>query len=108
MKEMFLKILQNSLERICARVSFLIKTCASAYNFIKKETLAQVFSREFYNFLLLQNTSWWLLLSKKKQLLYKNKSITLLLKYDGIFQRRYLRSIKFTPEKYCITYNKEV
>ena len=45
-KEM-LKILQNSLERICARFSFLIKTYASAYNFIKKETLAQVFSCEF-------------------------------------------------------------
>ena len=43
--EMFLKILQNSLENTCARVSFLIKL--QACNFIKKETLAQVFSYEF-------------------------------------------------------------
>ena len=31
----------------CARVSFLIKLQASACNFIKKETLTQVFSCEF-------------------------------------------------------------
>ena len=37
---------QNSQENTCARVSFLIR--AEAYNFIKKETLAQVFSCEFY------------------------------------------------------------
>ena len=36
----FLEILQNSRENTCARVSFLIK-------FLKKETLAQVFSCEF-------------------------------------------------------------
>ena len=41
---MFLKILQNSQENTCARV-FLIK--AEACNFIKKETLAQLFSYEF-------------------------------------------------------------
>ena len=40
---LFLEIPQNSGENICARVSFLIKAC----NFIKKETLAQVFSCEF-------------------------------------------------------------
>ena len=40
-KKVFLEILQNSQENTCARVSFLI--C----NFIKKETLAQVFSCEF-------------------------------------------------------------
>ena len=40
-----LKILQNSQENTCARVSFLIKL--QACNFIKKETLAQVFSCEF-------------------------------------------------------------
>ena len=42
---MFLEISQNSQENTWARVSFLIKlqTC----NFIKKETLAQVFSCEF-------------------------------------------------------------
>ena len=47
-KKLFWKILQNSPENICARVSFLIKLQASACNFIKKETLAQVFSCEFY------------------------------------------------------------
>ena len=39
-KKLFLEISQNSQEKTCARVSFLMK-------FIKKETLAQVFSYEF-------------------------------------------------------------
>ena len=43
-KKTFLKILQNSLENTCARVSFLIKL--TACNLIKKETLAHVFSCE--------------------------------------------------------------
>ena len=42
----FLEILQNSEESTCARVSFLIKLHASVCNFIKKETLALVFSCE--------------------------------------------------------------
>ena len=46
MKKVFLEISQNSQENTCARVSFLIKLQASC-NFIKKETLAQVFSCEF-------------------------------------------------------------
>ena len=50
-KKVFLEILQNSPENTCARVSFLIKLQArgprpEACNFIKKETLAQVFSCE--------------------------------------------------------------
>ena len=44
---MLLKISQNSLENTCARISFLIKLQAEAYNFIKKLTLTQVFSYEF-------------------------------------------------------------
>ena len=39
-KKVFLEILQNSQENTCARASLLIKL-------IKKETPAQVFSREF-------------------------------------------------------------
>ena len=46
-KKVFLKISQNTGENICARVSFLIKLQADACEFIKKETLAQVFSCEF-------------------------------------------------------------
>ena len=46
-KKVFLKILKNSHENTCARAPFLIKFQALAYNFIKKETLAQVFSFEF-------------------------------------------------------------
>ena len=46
-KIVFLEISQNSQENTCARVSFIIKLQASACNFIKKETLAQVFSCEF-------------------------------------------------------------
>ena len=41
-KKLFLEISQNSQESACARVSFLKKN-----NFIKKETLAQLFSCEF-------------------------------------------------------------
>ena len=44
--EVFLKNSQNSQENTCARVSCLIKLQASG-NFLKKETLAQVFSCEF-------------------------------------------------------------
>ena len=47
-KKMFLNILQNSQENTCARVSFLKRFQASACNFIKKETLVQVFSSEFW------------------------------------------------------------
>ena len=58
-KKSVLKNLQNLKENICARVPFLIKAC----NFIKKETLVQVFSFEFYEHLflwilrILKNTS---------------------------------------------------
>ena len=54
----FLEILQSSQKNSCTRVSFLIKL--QACNFIKKETLAHVFSYEFYEHLrtpFLQNTS---------------------------------------------------
>ena len=47
-KKVFLKILQNSQENTCAKVSFLIKLQA---NLIKKETLAQVFLVNFAKFL---------------------------------------------------------
>ena len=47
-KKGFLKISQKFTENTCARVSFLIKLKEpEACNFIKKETLAQVFSCEF-------------------------------------------------------------
>ena len=64
LKEVVLKISQNSQESTCARVSFLIKL-PKPCNLIKKETLAQVFSCEFCeNF---KNTFfteylWWQLL----------------------------------------------
>ena len=69
-KKVFLEISKNSQENTCARVSFLIKLqafpvfglnterysvslriqseCGKACSFIKKETLAQVFSCEFF------------------------------------------------------------
>ena len=48
-KKVFLEISQNSQENTSTSVSLLIKmqVPASACNFIKKETLAQVFSFEF-------------------------------------------------------------
>ena len=45
--KVFLKISQNSQEIIRARVFFLIKLNAKACNFIKKETLVQVFFCKF-------------------------------------------------------------
>ena len=49
LEKLILKISQISQENTCVRVSFLIKLQASgqAFNFIKKETLTQVFSCEF-------------------------------------------------------------
>ena len=46
-KKVFLGILQNSQKSTCVSVSFSIKLQAEASNFIKKETLGQVFSCEF-------------------------------------------------------------
>ena len=45
-KKVVLKISQNSQENTCARVIFLVKLQVLAYNFIKEETMAQVFSCE--------------------------------------------------------------
>ena len=63
-----LEISQNSRENTCARVSFLIKVTGlrpEACNFIKKETLAQVFPVEFAKFLrtpfLTEHLRWLLL-----------------------------------------------
>ena len=46
-KKLFLEISQNSHVNTCARASFSLKVQAGACNFIKKETLAHVFSYEF-------------------------------------------------------------
>ena len=46
-EKVFLEISQNSREITCTRVPFLIKLQASVCNFIKKETLAPVFSCAF-------------------------------------------------------------
>ena len=47
-EKLFLEFLQISQENTCARVSFLIKLQTEAYNFIKKETLAQMLFCEFH------------------------------------------------------------
>ena len=49
-KKLLLNILENSQENTCARVSFLIKLQALAWNLIKKETLAQGFPKNFAKF----------------------------------------------------------
>ena len=46
-KNAFLDISQNSQESACVTVPLLIKLQSEAWNFIKKGTLAQVFSGEF-------------------------------------------------------------
>ena len=47
-KKVFLKISQNPQETTYTRFSFIIKLQAQAYNFIKKETLTQVLSCEWF------------------------------------------------------------
>ena len=46
-KEVLLKMLQNSQENTCVRVCSLIKLQPKTWNVTKKEVLAQVFSFEF-------------------------------------------------------------
>ena len=72
MKKVFLKILQNSQENTRVRDSFLIN------DFIKKESLAQVFSCEFAKFLrtpFFTEHLYWLLLANVL-LLYTLKIIS--------------------------------
>ena len=62
-KKVFLRNSQNSQENTCARLSLLIKLQA---NFIKKETLAQVFPVNFVKLLrtlFFIEHLWWLLLN---------------------------------------------
>ena len=47
LKKVFLEVSQNSQENTCARSATLLKRDPEACNFIKKETLAQLFSCEF-------------------------------------------------------------
>ena len=65
LRKVFLEILQISQENTCARVSFLIKLLPEACNFIKNETLAQVFSCEFCvisnNTFFIEHLRWLLL-----------------------------------------------
>ena len=50
-KRVFLETSQNSQEKTCAKVSFLITLQAWGLQIYKKETLAQVFSCEFWEIL---------------------------------------------------------
>ena len=47
-EKLIMEISQNPQENICVKVSFLIKLQAEACNFIKRKTLEQVFSCEFW------------------------------------------------------------
>ena len=83
-KKMFLNIMQNSQENNCATVCFLIKLQASAKvsffkpqagNFIKKETLAQVFSGKFC--IIFKNTLFYSTPVAASELCISNYSIRL-------------------------------
>ena len=71
-KKALLEIPQNSQENICARVPFIIKLQALAFNFIKKETLTKVFSCEITKFLrtpfVTEQLRWLLLLLRPLKL----------------------------------------
>ena len=47
-EKVFLEISQKSQENTCARISFLIKLQVLGLQLYKKETLAQIFSCEFW------------------------------------------------------------
>ena len=68
-----LKFLQNSQENTCARISFLISWWPEAGSFIKKESLAQVFSYEFCEMF-------------KKTFFYRTPTVTVLF-LAGLLQR---------------------
>ena len=72
--KVFFEIPQNSQENTCARVSFLIKLQASgSFNFIKKETLAQVFSVifcEIFKKPFFIEHLWWLILDIVDEILH--------------------------------------
>ena len=68
-----LEILQNSQENTCARISFLISWWPEAGSFIKKESLAQVFSYEFCEMF-------------KKTFFYRTPTVTVLF-LAGLLQR---------------------
>ena len=61
-KKLFLEISENSSKNTCARVSVLLKL--QGWNFIKKETLAQVFSCEFLRTHCLTGHLRWQVLSQ--------------------------------------------
>ena len=55
--KLFFKISQILQESTCARISFLIMLQADSLSFIKKETLAHVFSCKFYE--IFKSTFFW-------------------------------------------------
>ena len=67
-------------QETCARVFFLIKFQTEAYNFVKKEALAHVFSCEFYEsfkntlFSIIEHIRWLLLSSLIELILYSTIS----------------------------------
>ena len=82
---------QISQENISAGVSFLIKLQGEACNFIKKETLAQLFSCEFCEILrtpFVQNTSGWQVLWTATSETLNTKHLELKSKEGQKFKRR--------------------
>ena len=76
-KKVFLEISQNSQENTCARDSFLIKLRAETCNFIKKESLAQVFSCEFCEI-------------SKSTFFYRTPPVAASISYTFIFYAKFL------------------
>ena len=71
----FLKISQNLQDNTCVRASFLVKLQASACNFTKKETLAQVLSCKFCEFF--KNTFFTENLLENALSLYRKRSLAI-------------------------------
>ena len=92
-KKVLLEILQNSQKNTCARAPFLIKLQALPWNFIKKETLAQMFLCEFCEFLrrpfLTEHLRWLLLVLYKccamLLILFQKFFLVLIFKFLSLF-----------------------
>ena len=101
-----LKSFANSQENTCARVSFIIKLQAEACNFIKKETLAHVFSCEFCqifkNTFFIKKHFWWLLLYYVVTWLSLDAFRTLSNIYNGTFSDNNFEFCKNTHRR-CLT-----
>ena len=105
---MSLKFSKNLQENACSRVSFLIKLQAEVSNFIKKETLALVFSCEFWEIsndtFFIEHLRWLLLMGLVQMsaalLYYKLLQIGAAITYwdnyyNSVYNNHIIKNVRF-------------